>query len=90
MVSARCLCGRAPRYALMQQRYVLANPFAGIKVRGASRAAPLAATRVFAEGEWSMIQTVAEGRPIGSMHTGASVCEAEFVGGCAQPLVARP
>jgi len=46
---------------LIQQRYVLANPFAGIKVRGAARGTPLAATRVFAEGEWSMIQTIAEG-----------------------------
>jgi site-specific recombinase XerD len=46
---------------LIQQRYALANPFAGIKVRGASTATPLAATRVFAEPEWSMLQTVAEG-----------------------------
>ncbi|MBC7702846.1 MAG: tyrosine-type recombinase/integrase [Rhodoferax sp.] len=46
---------------LIQQRYVLANPFAGLKVRGASRTAPLAATRVFTETEWSMIQTVSEG-----------------------------
>jgi site-specific recombinase XerD len=46
---------------LIQQRYVLANPFAGIKVRGASRSEPLAATRVFTESEWSMVQTVAEG-----------------------------
>lgn len=46
---------------LIQQRYLLANPFAGIKVRGTSRAEPLAAARVFSEGEWSMIQTVAEG-----------------------------
>jgi len=46
---------------LIQQRYVLANPFAGIKVRGATRGAAQAATRVFTEGEWSMIQTVAEG-----------------------------
>jgi len=45
---------------LIQQRYVLANAFAGIKVRGAARAA-LPSMRVFAEGEWSMIQTVAEG-----------------------------
>ena len=28
---------------LVEQRYVLANPFAGMKVRGASSAAPLAA-----------------------------------------------
>lgn len=46
---------------LIQQRYVLANPFAGLKVRGAVKGGSLAATRVFAEGEWSMIQTVAEG-----------------------------
>lgn len=46
---------------LMQQRYVLANPFAGIKVRGASRDAGLAASRAFSDGEWSMVQTVAEG-----------------------------
>jgi site-specific recombinase XerD len=46
---------------LMQQRYVLANPFAGLKVRGASRDAGLAASRAFSDGEWSMVQTVAEG-----------------------------
>jgi site-specific recombinase XerD len=46
---------------LIAQRYVLANSFAGIKVRGASRSESLAAARFFAEGEWSMVQTVAEG-----------------------------
>lgn len=46
---------------LMQQRYVLANPFAGLKVRGAVKGGTLAASRAFVEGEWSMIQTVAEG-----------------------------
>ena len=46
---------------LIQQRYVLANPFAGIKVRGADKAAALAATRVFTEGEWSLIRTIADG-----------------------------
>jgi site-specific recombinase XerD len=46
---------------LVQQRYVLANPFSGIKVRGASRSEPQAAMRVFAEGEWSMLRTVADG-----------------------------
>lgn len=46
---------------LIQQRYLLANPFAGIKVRGASRSESLAVTRVFGEGEWSLIQAVAEG-----------------------------
>lgn len=46
---------------LIQQRYLLANPFAGIKVRGASRSESLAVTRVFGEGEWSVIQAVAQG-----------------------------
>ena len=46
---------------LIQQRYLLANPFAGLKVRGASRTAPLAAKRVFTQGEWALIQSVAEG-----------------------------
>lgn len=46
---------------LIQQRFLLANPFAGIKVRGASRSESLAVTRVFGEGEWSVIQAVAEG-----------------------------
>lgn len=46
---------------LIQQRYLLANPFAGIKVRGASRSESLAVTRVFGEGEWLVIQAVAGG-----------------------------
>lgn len=46
---------------LIEQRYVLANPFAGIKVRGASRSESSMAARVFNEGEWLLIQTIAEG-----------------------------
>lgn len=46
---------------LIEQRYCLANPFAGIKVRGASAAAPNALQRAFGEGEWAVIQAVAEG-----------------------------
>jgi site-specific recombinase XerD len=45
---------------LMQQRYLLANPFAGIKVRGAAHVTS-AATRVFSDSEWSLIRTVADG-----------------------------
>ena len=44
----------------MQQRYVLANPFAGIKVRGTAHV-PSAAARVFSDSEWSLIRTVADG-----------------------------
>lgn len=46
---------------LIAQRYVLANPFAGIKVRGGSRSESLVAQRYFAESEWAMVQTVADG-----------------------------
>jgi site-specific recombinase XerD len=45
---------------LIEQRYVLANPFAGIKVRGA-RQATLDTTRSFSEGEWKLVRTIAEG-----------------------------
>lgn len=46
---------------LIQQRYSLANPFAGIKVRGANRSENEAVMRVFTESEWAMIRSVAEG-----------------------------
>ncbi len=46
---------------LIAQRYVLANPFAGIKVRGATQSTPLDAARVFTEGEWALIRVVANG-----------------------------
>jgi site-specific recombinase XerD len=45
---------------LIQQRYLLANPFAGIKVRGVSRETPLAITHVFVGGEWTLLRTVAD------------------------------
>jgi site-specific recombinase XerD len=46
---------------LVEQGYVRSNPFAGMKVRGASTSAPLDAQRVFAQGEWSLIRVVADG-----------------------------
>jgi len=46
---------------LMQQHFLLANPFAGLKVRGGSQDAALASSRAFTEAEWSMVQTMAEG-----------------------------
>jgi site-specific recombinase XerD len=45
---------------LIEQRYVLANPFAGVKVRG-TRPAALDTGRVFSEGEWHLLRTVADG-----------------------------
>ncbi|HEX6706064.1 MAG TPA: phage integrase family protein [Albitalea sp.] len=46
---------------LVQQRYTLANPFAGIKVRGAARVSQLAPKRAFSDSEWNLIRTVADG-----------------------------
>jgi site-specific recombinase XerD len=46
---------------LIEQRYVLANPFAGVKVRGSSRATALDASRAFTEGEWLLVRALADG-----------------------------
>jgi integrase len=39
----------------------LANPFAGIKVKGASRSAAIDVSHVFSEHEWALIRPVADG-----------------------------
>jgi|GEM_PF-1610202 len=41
--------------------YVLTNPFAGIKVRGAARTNVMETHHVFTEGEWALIRTIADG-----------------------------
>ncbi|WP_181146917.1 phage integrase family protein [Burkholderia multivorans] len=46
---------------LVEQRYVLANPFAGIKVRGAASRTGLDVSRGFTEAEWLLIRTIADG-----------------------------
>jgi site-specific recombinase XerD len=46
---------------LIEQRYVLANPFAGIKVRGATLRPALDTTRGFTEGEWLLLRAIADG-----------------------------
>ncbi|MDH6151381.1 site-specific recombinase XerD [Paraburkholderia sp. WSM4179] len=46
---------------LIEQRYVLANPFAGIKVRGGKTASTLDASRAFTDGEWALVRTMADG-----------------------------
>jgi integrase len=45
---------------LIDQRYVLANPFASIRVRGASRLAPLNSARVLTTSEWTTVRSLAE------------------------------
>jgi site-specific recombinase XerD len=46
---------------LVEQRYVLTNPFAGIKVGGKTRVTPLDTSRGFTEGEWALVRTIANG-----------------------------
>lgn len=46
---------------LVEQRYVLANPFAGIKVKSQAQRAGLDVSRGFSEGEWLLIRTLADG-----------------------------
>lgn len=45
---------------LIEQRYVLANPFAGVKVRG-TRPGAMDTGRAFSDGEWKLLRTVADG-----------------------------
>jgi site-specific recombinase XerD len=45
---------------LIEQRYVLTNPFAGIKVRGVQPAA-MDTSRSFLDAEWAVLRTVADG-----------------------------
>jgi integrase len=45
---------------LIEQRYTLANPFAGIKVRG-GRPVALDAGRAFTESEWNLVRSLADG-----------------------------
>ena len=45
---------------LIEQRYVLANPFAGVKVRS-GRPAQLDTSHAFSEHEWKLVRDVAEG-----------------------------
>ncbi|TDY16747.1 site-specific recombinase XerD [Paraburkholderia sp. BL6665CI2N2] len=46
---------------LIEQRYVLANPFAGLRVRGAQRNGELDISRAFTASEWELIRTIADG-----------------------------
>lgn len=46
---------------LIEQRYLLANPFAGVKVRGTSRSTVLDTSHAFTEGEWMLVRAIAGG-----------------------------
>ena len=46
---------------LVEQHYLVANPFAGLKVRGGTASSPADAGRVFTQAEWRLIRVVADG-----------------------------
>ncbi|MBY4694825.1 site-specific integrase [Burkholderia latens] len=46
---------------MIEQRYVLANPFAGVKVKSHASRAGLDVSRGFSEGEWLLIRALADG-----------------------------
>jgi len=46
---------------LVEQGYLLANPFSGMKVRGATASKPLDAQRMFSQGEWALVRVIADG-----------------------------
>ncbi|WOB05895.1 phage integrase family protein [Piscinibacter gummiphilus] len=46
---------------LIEQRYLLANPFAGLKVRGANRRPAVEASHVFTQHEWALLRGTADG-----------------------------
>jgi site-specific recombinase XerD len=60
---------------LIEQRYVLANPFAGVKVKGGKRLAALDAQRGFSSHEWSLVRAEAE--------------HIEWTGGWSEPAAQR-
>jgi site-specific recombinase XerD len=46
---------------LMEQGYLLANPYSGIKVRGASKGHVVDVSHVFTFGEWGIVRAIADG-----------------------------
>lgn len=46
---------------LNDQRYLAANPFSGLKVRGADTSTPFDSARYFSQGEWTLLRVVADG-----------------------------
>lgn len=46
---------------LVEQRYLLGNPFAGLTVRGGKRATPFDTAHAFTDPEWQAIRSLADG-----------------------------
>lgn len=64
---------------LTEQRYLLANPFAGVKIKGASRAGPMDTRRAFTEHEWHLIRAWADGAEFESKWDEAAVVRTRFL-----------
>ena len=64
---------------LTEQRYLLANPFAGVKVKGASRAQLVDTRRVFSEHEWRLIRNWADGAEFEAQWSEAAVIRMRFL-----------
>ncbi|SAL81603.1 phage integrase family protein [Caballeronia arvi] len=46
---------------LIEQRYVVANPFSGVRVRRGARSNSIDTARAFTTGEWMLLRTLADG-----------------------------
>lgn len=64
---------------LIEQRYLLANPFAGVKVRGAQRAGPLDTRRAFSAHEWDLIRRVADYSAIEEAYSERALARLRFL-----------
>jgi site-specific recombinase XerD len=64
---------------LIEQRYVLANPFAGVKVRGAERAGPVDTQRAFSAHEWELICRVADFTAIEDAYSERALARLRFL-----------
>jgi site-specific recombinase XerD len=64
---------------LTEQRYLLANPFAGIKVKGAGRIQLVDTRRVFTEHEWQLVRKWADGAEFEAQWSQAAVIRMRFL-----------
>jgi site-specific recombinase XerD len=64
---------------LIEQRYVLANPFAGLNVRGAERKAPFDADRCLTQSQWEAARTLAGQLELAHGWTGPAAQRLRFI-----------
>lgn len=64
---------------LTEQRYLLANPFAGIKVKGAGRIQLVDTRRVFTEHEWQLVRNWADSAEFEAQWSEAAVIRMRFL-----------